>query len=599
MHQFTLAGSRGYLLGMAVAFVVALSALGFGLFVDDYMFIASLEGQNPIASPFDLYVFGTGDPAQNQPLIQDGPYPWFGDLDFKVHFFRPLACALMALDHTLFGHFALAYNAHSVVWYLILCLSALLIFRRALPPAVGVLAMLLFVVDESHVLPAVWWSNRHSIIAVGMGFLGIAAHLRWREDNWRPGLPLSLAAYGLALLTAETGLCVLAYVLAYEVFGRRDAVQRRLLSVLPAALLAIGYLLFYRVCGYGAQYSDIYIDPIGNPVAFLTAAPGRFAMLLGAQFFMLPVEAAIIRSELEPLFILIGCIDLALIVVILYKLWPRFLDAEKQALRWLVPGAALATVPSLAAIVNSRVLLAASLGGAAIIATIIVCLWRELRKQGLSQASDQRERDGTVPAFAYRAVMSILLWGLIVGHLFIATLSWPAQVTVMHVVMNQLNSLIRTSELDESRIAGSQVVVFNPPDPYTGLYPLMLRNFDGRSKPRSWWNISFAPFGHRITRTGERELEVEVVDGEMLTSIMERLFRSSKRKIPVGYAMDLKGMVVTVLEVGNTGPNRIRLEFEEVPESDRYQMLVFRDGRYRQLQIPAIGENIELPRGFL
>jgi hypothetical protein len=165
--------------------------------------------------------------------------------------------------------------------------------------------------------------------------------------------------------------------------------------------------------------------------------------------------------------------------------------------------------------------------------------------------------------------------------------------------MNKLNHLIRTSELDETRIADSQVVVFNPPDPYTGLYPLMLRNFEGRPKPRSWWTISFAPFSHRVTRTGEREMEVEVIDGEMLTSIMERLFRSSKRKMPVGYEMDLNGMVVTVLAVGDAGPTRIRLEFEEVPESKRYQILVFRDGAYRRLEIPRIGETVELPHGFL
>ena len=331
MRLSSLAGTRGYLLGMAVAFVVALSALGFGLFVDDYMFIASLEGQNPIGSPFDLYVFGTGDAELNRPLIQDGPYPWFGDLAFKAHFCRPLSCALMALDHKLFGHFALAYNAHSALWYVFLAFAALLVFRRILPPAVGVLALLLFVVDESHVLPAVWWSNRHSLIAVGMGCLGIAAHLRWREDNWRFGLPLSLLAYVVALSAAEMGLCMLAYVLAYEVFGRRDEIRQRFLSVLPAALLAIGYLLFYRAGGYGAQFSDIYIDPVGDPVAFLTAAPGRFAMLMGAQFFMLPVEAVVIRSELEPYFIIIGCVELLLLALILYKLWPRFEEKERQA----------------------------------------------------------------------------------------------------------------------------------------------------------------------------------------------------------------------------------------------------------------------------
>ena len=63
--------------------------------------------------------------------------------------------------------------------------------------------------------------------------------------------------------------------------------------------------------------------------------------------------------------------------------------------------------------------------------------------------------------------------------------------------------------------------------------------------------------------------------------------------------MDLNGMVVTALEGEKMGPSRVRLEFEEAPESNRYQMLVFRDGRCRRLEIPRIGERIELPRGFL
>ncbi|HDP35806.1 MAG TPA: hypothetical protein ENN29_11935 [Candidatus Hydrogenedentes bacterium] len=587
MRFSQMAGSRGYLFGVLASVVVALPALWFGFFVDDYLFLATMAGLNPIGSSFDLYVFGSGDPEQMLSLIQNGPYPWFGDPDFKVHFFRPLASALMTLDRVLFGHCAVAYSAHSILWYVLLCFAAMLIFRRTLPPAAGVLALFLFVVDESHALPTAWWSNRHSIMAVGLGLLGVAAHLRWREDRWRPGLPLSLAAYVLSLLSTETGLCVLAYPLAYELFSARDGVGKRVLSILPASLLAIGYLLLYRWGGYGARYSDIYIDPVGDPVAFLSAAPARFAMLAGAQFFMLPVEASIVHVELERPFIVLGGVGLALVALALYNLWPHFEERERHALRWLIPGAAMATVPALAAIVNARVLVAPSLGGAAIIAVVIAHLWRARRAP---------EAVSWKPATM--RMMRVVLWALVVGHLGIAALSWPAQVTALRVVMNHLNKVIRTCELDESRITETQVVVFNAPDPYTGLYPLMLRSFDGRAVPRSWWTISFAPYAHRITRTGAREVEIEVVGGEMFASIMERLFRSRQRPLDVGYEMDLNGLRVIVAAVGNTGPTRLRLVFEDAPESDRYQLLAFRDGRYRRLTLPAPGDAVDLPFGF-
>ena len=584
MRLSHLACSRGYWFAVAAGVIVALPLLGFGLFVDDYLFLATLSGQNPLGSPFDLFVFGSGDADQVMPLIEDGPYPWFGDPEFRVHFFRPLGSALMSLDHAVFGHCAFGYNAHSLLWYGLLCLSAMLVFRRVLPPAMGVLALLLFVVDASHVLPAAWWSNRHSVVAVAMGLLGLTAHLRWRCEGWRPGLPLSLMLYVAALLASETGLCVLAYLAAYEIFGARDGWRRRLLSAAPASLLAIAYVAFYRLSGYGAQYSDIYIDPLGDPVAFLLAAPARFLMLAGAQFFLLPVEAALLRSGLEPLFVVSGGIGLAVIAATLYMLWPRFDVEERAALRWLIPGAALATTPALAAIVNSRVLLAASLGGAAMIAAIISRLWREL---------------GAMPRTLFHTLaLRALLWFLIVAHLGVSVLSWPAQVAALRTGQDFLNRLIHNSEIDESGVTETQVVVFNAPDPYSGLYPLMLRSFHGKPLPRSWWTLSFAPFEHRITRTGEQELELEVLAGEMLTSVMERLFRSARRPLNVGYEMELNGLRVTVLDMGDKGPARIRLTFAEPPESARYQLLVFRDGAYRRFDPPPPGQSIVLPRGF-
>lgn len=587
MKLSRLAGNRGYWLAIVTAVVIALPTLGFGFFVDDYLFIATLEGSPIVGSPFDLYSFGTGNPEEIEPLIQNGPYPWFGDPYFKVHFFRPLTCALMAMDYNLFGHFSPAYNAHSILWYMLLCFGAMLIFRRTLPPAVGVLALFLFVADESHVLPVAWWANRHSIIAVGMGFLGVAAHLRWREENWRPGLPLSLVSYVLALLAAETGLCVLAYVLAYEIFGRREEWRRRFFAVLPVSLVAIGYLLLYRAGGFGAQFSDVYIDPVGDPIVFLLAAPARFVMLASAQFFMIPVEASLLHAEFEILFTVLGSLCLALVVGILYVLWPRFEEKEKNALRWLIPGAAMAAAPSLAAIVSSRVLLASSLGGAAIIATLIICLWRELHR---SVSRPIR--------FLNKPVMLLIMGTILIGHLGIATLSWPGQVIALRSVMNHLDGLIRNSELDETQMAETQVVVFNPPEPYTGLYPLMLRSFDGLAAPRSWWTLSFAPYDHKLTRTGLQEMELEVVGGEMITSIAERLLRSSKRPLAVGYESKLNGLRIRVLEVGDTGPTRIGLLFEKNPESDCYQMLAFYDGAYRRLKLPGVGESIELPWGF-
>ncbi len=577
-------GSRGYYFGVVTGAAIALTTLGFGFFADDYLHFVTVQGDNDLGSSFDVFVFGNGNTEEMQPYIEKGPFPWFMDLEFKAHFFRPLSSILMALDYTLFGHYAPAFHAHSILWYSLLCLAAMLILRRSLPPAIGVLALFLFVLDESHIIPAAWWSNRNAVIAVALGFLGVAAHLRWREDNWRPGLLLSLAGYTGGLMASESALGPLAYVLAYEIFGARDSMGIRFRAVLPASLLAVGYYAFYRLNGYGVTNSELYLDPGTNLTGYLAAAPGRFLMHMGGQFFMIPSDVTLLLPALEPVFIVLGLGAFIIIGFALHELWLGFEERERRALRWLIPGALIATLPSLVAIVNARVLLAPSLGGGAVIAVMVVHAWRM--------------KDTKNVAAHKRRLLRGLMWMFIVMHLGFSALLWPVQVAGIRLLMGHLNAIMRTIDMDEGHIAESQVLVVNAPDPYTGVYPVMLRYFDGLPQAGAWWLLSMAPFTHRLTRTGDVELELEIVDGQLGITPIEKLFRSADRPLRPGDRHDLNGLIITVLETGNSGPSRLRLEFAEPPENDRYQILVFRDGGYHRILPPDMGETIHLPYAF-
>ncbi len=574
-----LAGRPGYRLGVAAAIVIALPTLGFGFFVDDYWHLMKIERGGPLSARVETFAFGMGDPEHIIAEMKTGPYPWFMDTGFKARFFRPLAGALMIFDRALFGRYAPAYHLHSVLWYGLLACGAMLILRRTFAPAVGVLALLLFVLDESHAFPVAWWSNRNAVMATAFGFLGVAAHLRWREDGWRPGLSLSLAAFAAGLLSAEIGLCALAYVLAYELFGARDSARRRIRCVAPAALLTLGYLLFYRWIGYGASHSGIYLDPLSEPMGYLSAAPQRFLALMGAQFFALPVEAAILHPPLTPAFVVPGAVALGVVALALRHLWPALEAQERRALRWLIPGALFATLPVLAAIVSSRLLLPASLGGAAVIAVIIAHAWR------------------AGPGRIARPLRG-LMWFFIAAHLAGAALSWPVQVAAMRGVSEALCRIMRNAEIDETDIEERRIVIVNAPDPFTGMYGLMLRHFDGKPPPRAWWTLSIAPFDHRLTRAGEREMELEILDGQMMTGTFEQLFRGADRPLRPGDAQNLDGLIVTVLDVADQGPTRIRLEFAEPPESDAYQFIAFQDRAFRKVIPPSLGENVIIPFHF-
>lgn len=565
---------------LPLAALVMLPAFFLGFFGDDFFHLILIEGKQATAVPLAPYCFAPGNAEAMSANLRSGPFPWFVDLEAKAKFFRPLSVLLMRLDRALFGQFFPAFQAHSLLWYLLLCLGASLVFRRVLPPAACALALAVFLVDDAHFFPAAWWSNRNAVVACAPAVLGLAAHLRWRETGWRAGLPLSLLGYGVGLLGAEAAVGILAYVVAYEAFGAEDGRIRRALSLAPAASLALGYFLWYRAAGYGAAHSDMYIDPGAAPLKYLAAAPLRFLQLAGGQFLSIPCEAETLIPGLAPAVALMGAGALALVLLLVAVFWRRMDPRERRALRWMGPGTAMAAAPALSAIMTSRLLLAVSLGGAVILAVV-------LRHAALA-ALDADTRTKRRAASAVAGLLFFL-------HLVFAPLSWPVQTAGLRAVGAHLNRGILRNPLDHTDITPRQVIVPCVPDPYTGIYPPIIRAHAGLPLARSWWTLSFAPYDHRLSRTGEKTMELEVLGGQMLEGAFERLLSAAENPLRPGDTRDLDGLVVTVLATGDRGPVRIRLDFAEAPEAERYLFLMRKNGQFEPFAPPAVGESLLLP----
>lgn len=574
----------GYALPVAAAVLVALPSLGFGFFIDDYMHLLTVEGKRPEMRPWDVYRFTPGNAPELQPLLDSGPLPWYTLPNLKLRFCRPLSCATMALDFALFGHHAAGYHLHSLLWYLALTASGMLLLRRSLPGALGVLTLLLFAVDEGHVLPVHWWSNRHAMVAATPALLGLVAHLRWREEGWKPGLPLSLLGYALGLLSGETALSVMAYLAAYELFAGPGSFRRRAACVLPGSLLAALYLAAYKVLGFGVYGSGIYIDPIAEPVAYLRGAPARFLALAAAQVFSLPSEAAtFVKGAYYPL-ALAGILSMVVIAVILRRLRPALSLEERRGLRWLLPGAMIATLPALATFPSGRLLLVPSLGAGAAVAVIIRHAWRQRR--GLT---------------AYSRVAGALGMVFVVIHLLLTPFAFVLSPFVVRHMDGVMREIAFKAEVDESRISEQEVLVINAADPATGLYPVILRRCLDYPAPKAWRALTMAPHEFRITRTRRNRLEIEVIDGELLVSEPEQLLRSVAFPVRPGDCVAMAGLTVTVLVCGEQGPTRLALDFPAPLEDPQYCFLVWRGRALRRFTIPAEGNSMVLPRepGFL
>jgi hypothetical protein len=559
---------------VAAVAIIVVSALSFGFFMDDYLHILGIEGKSPFATAYDLFRFAGANPAKTHDCMELGPMPWCALPDLKLHFLRPLSSATMVLDHALFGRWAPGYHLHSLLWYAALLAAAGLLFRRTLPGALGLLALLMYAVDAGHAFPVIWWSNRNALVAVVPALLGLWAHLRWREDGWKPGLALSLLGYAIGLCGGETALGVFGYLGAYELLGGRGLLRSRIRALIPAALLGAAYLVGYTRIGGGAYGSGIYIDPIHQPLGYLLRLPGRLLLLMAAHFFGIPAELPIlVPATWLPLLALSGVLMLALLMG-LRAAWPALSGDEQRSARWWLVGAILSALPVLSTFPSSRLLLLPSLGWMVVVAVVLHTGWRHAARP-----------------------LRVLAWWMAILNIVIAPLTWPLQSRFICDTGNRAFKAILAAEIDPEAAPRQHVVIVSAQDPLVGFYPMICRLYYGQPMPRSMRALSLAPYTHRLHRTAADAFELEVVDGAMLTTDFEKLMRDNAAyPMRVGDTVRLTGMEVTVLAVGAQGPTRIGCRFDAPLEDPGYCFLSWRDQGLRRLVLPPVGGTVDLPR---
>jgi hypothetical protein len=556
-----------------VAVLIALPTLLGGFFFDDYVHLLTLRGEGFGAGPLDLFLFATGDTDGMAQHIATGPFPWYTWPTLKLHFFRPLSSATMMLDFHVFGGHAMLYHLHSIAWYGLLGWGVFLIYRRLFALPIAGLCILLYLLDDGHLLPVLWWSNRNALVSAAPAVLGLAAHLRWREEGWRPGMPLSLLGYCLGLLGGETALGILGYVAAYELVTSRPW-HARVRGLAPAALLASVYLLGYKWSGHGVGGSGVYFDPVGEWPLFLSLAPGRMLDLVGAQFFGLPVELSVFAPGLILPIHGAALLCLGLLLLAMRSLWRVFAPEERRNLCWLLPGAALATVPALATFPSGRLLILPSLGACALIGLVIY--------HGLT-------------ALVRHPLFTRSMAGFFVMvHVALAPLAWVGASVAVPLLTRFSEDAFHEVALDNDKVSGQRVFCLFAADPYTGFYPVVMRRYLDYPSPLGWQVFSMAPFDHEVKRTGEKQFELRVLDGEMLSTPFERLMRSHAHPLKSGDTVVCEGFRVTVLEAGSWGPRRIALDFDRPLEDGGYAFLAWQGGRLSTFDWPAIGESTRL-----
>jgi hypothetical protein len=555
------------------------------LIEDDYIHVAILEGRldDYGRAPFRLYSFLEGDPEQMRRAIERGPVPWLAHPETEVDFFRPLSSALLALDHAIVGRMAWGYKLQSIAWYLAIVITLGYLLLRSKHGDIRTsrllvtLAPIVLALSPAHWQNVMYNASRWVLVATALGSIGLLAHIRWREEGWRPGRGVSVGAFALSLLAGEAGVAFLAYLAAYELVAAPGGRTERVRALAPTTVVLLAYFVAYRAMGFGAHGGDGYLDPLGRPVAFLRDLPTRLLAMLGELLAGVPGWLWTDGSR-RVYTTLAGAGAVVMMTVLLVPAWRRASRETRRLIGWLILGAVGSLLPLAASPPGSRHLIVPFFGLSALIAFVIVHWWTVLRR-------------GLTPATALAAIACV---AVVFVHLVAAPYRWFSQSVAFDRGATWLERTVDETEFVRGEATG-QTTIFLTTYLNVAFSGYFLRTLNGQPLPERWWILSAAPFAHRYLRTAPETLELEFPEGQMLGTFQERSIRSATAPLSAGDRIGLSGMEVTILEVNEIGPTRIRFTFDRPLEDSSLRFMAVVQGELRPIQPPLPGQAIDLP----
>jgi hypothetical protein len=505
-------------LALAVAAVLSIQLVPQSAFYgDDYIQLGILEEttEGISAGPLDLYGFMDGSAESVRKSMKSGPIPWFVHPRFKVNFFRPVSSALLVIDHKIFGLRPWGYRIQAILWYLLIVALYATWLRRLMPAAAGessdaeasrgalgsaaLLALIIFAVSDSHWVNVAWTAGRWVLVTTALALAGCIAHLRWRQEGWRPGLFLSLILLVLGFLAGELTLAVLAFPVAFEIVAPKAKIGERVRGLAPLALVTGVYLVVYKLLGRGAYGGAEYLDPSSDPFGYLVELPGKMLAMFGEIFLWIPAGWWNTDS-LQAYSVAAGAGGLVLMALLLA---PVFREAKTE-LRVLLGRLALGTVGSMlplaAGTPGGRNLIVPFIGAALVTGIALHYWWTTLRSRG--------------DVLRWFATMVCLGIGFI--HLALAPYRWVTGPIQLRQNAERLAGLVRSTPFVDEGLPDQRTVFLTVHFAvcWNGHF---LRRLERLPMPERWWMLSAANAEHHYHRAAPDRLVLETVGGEMIS----------------------------------------------------------------------------------
>ena len=581
--------------------MLCLPSLWLGLQNDDHMLRLFLSDP-PIdpewaRSPFEAFGFLDGDEERTRSHISNGRIPWWSHPNLKLSFFRPVSSVTHWIDFRVWPEHPWLMHLQSLLWFGAAVAAASVLYRRFIEPAwIAGLAGLLFAIDGSHGMPAVWLANRNASIGVFFGLLALIAHDRWRRNGSRIGAWLAPPALLLGLLGGEIALAAGGYLLGYALFIDTGSWRQRFTSLIPSATVGAVWWVAYRALGYGAGGSGVYIDPGASPGVFVQALVERAPVLLFGQWALPSGLYLMLSQSAAWVFWLVAVAVVIGVGVLLLPLLKR-----DRTARFFLLGMLLSLVPPSATFPDDRLLFFVGFGGIGLLAQFMA---------GVRQPAEW------VPSSRLRRIpFQVAFWAFVVLHLVFAPLIL-ATTTLNVKNFGMIIERAAESLPSDTEVTRQTVLIVNTPSVFLSVYGPLMQALEGRNVPFRTLVLGSGIYPTTVSRTGRNTLSIRPEGGFLAPpgsppprdedalapihpgyfhQMLDTLYRDST-PFKVGDSVPYGGAIVEIAEVTNDRrPAEVAVVFEVDIEDESLRWLQWQRGVYVPFEPPQIGESAVLP----
>jgi len=540
------------------AAVLTLPSLWVGLQFDDYLLEQSVREAPSLVSAIDnMFVFMDGDTQQAQMNIEDGTYPWFALPEGKVAFWRPLSALTHWVDFQVFPQSPVWMHLQNILWFGLGVYLVAIVYREFLPAPVAGLAALFFAIDDAHGYAVGWISNRNVLIAFAFGMLSLLLYHRYFKNSGNKKLFLlfgSAICFSLTILSAEAGIAIVGYLLAYCWFLLKSS-KWKWLTLIPHLFVFIIWMTFYRMGSYGG-WGTSYIDPVRELIPFLLAAFERLPVLTLGFFLYPPAELYPFVTDIWLKYLWVSA-GFGLTVFLGLKIYRTI--RKNQNLKFLLVGAVFSLHLIGSSLPANRLLFFVGMGGFAALASFLM--------------------DGNVQIWVKMP--------LYVVHLCLAALLLPIMAYSPRL-FGEIEPAILSAPIKPT------VIIISAPSAFHADFFRLIRSRYGEETPERVWNLGASLSSMTVYRQSENTLVINASNGYI--SGFDTVFRGSAHPMLKGQIVHLNGLQVTVQAVTPDGrPAMVRFEFAEPLQSAEYQWLIWKSNRLIKWNVPEIGQSVHVP----